>query len=451
MRARLVTTVVLALAPVLGACAGTTQSMSGIPTSTFGTRDVIIPNAPAGDTERRGIVDPARREEQKAPLTPQQSAAIAKQRREQATALWDRAVQTENRNPKSAAKAFRKIVDDYPDYERAAEAKFREGRAWYAAYEDNDAVEALQVYMRIAPVNPHLAEVEKLIYDSAKRGLTRKRGLLAVFKSDDIPLAALDFVARTFPAGAYADDALMTLGDYYLYDTDYATAALHYKELLLRYPDSEWSFKARLRLGDTYFARDQGDPYSAGFVDIDPREGLPAEQAKMFGAVLSAMDLARVQYETYLERMEADPARLAEYREDVAYARRRLQESRERLAAKDLDRGDWYAARGERSGAISYWRQATRWPDTRAGAAALGRLSSVGPTEATPRVPAPAPTVAPTDPRGTAPSPPPPTIAPRPQPVVPPTPAPSTPPTRRTYTTPPPPPPPPPPAWPGTR
>ena len=423
MLRRLVTASLLALGLALSSCAGTTSS---IPLEGIGQDVVDIPNAPAGDARARGAAAPAQQQEQR-----QYSSAelqrIATQRIQAANALWSRAEQIEPTNPEAAADLFEDIVDDYPETERAAESKFRQGRALYKAREYDDASQALQLYMRIAPVNPHLAEVEEIVYECGKAGLASNHGLFSIFKSDDAALESLQFVAQTFPAGSYADDALLALGDYMRRDEDYASAALHYKELLLRYPDSEWSFQARLRLGDSYLARDQGPPYHAGFVDVDPREGIPAEQAKMIAPVTSAVELAMEQYATYLERMDADPARRAEYGADVAYARRRLQECRERLAGKDLHRANWYSGCSERAGAISYWRQAAAWPDTRAGQMAQAQL------DAEARRPQGRPPV---------------TRPPVTQPPVPPQPvrrAPAMPPVQRTFPSPGTPPPPPPP------
>ena len=371
MLRRLATASLVALGLGFPACAGT---QTNIPFEGLGGDVVDIPNAPAGDARARGAAAPAQQEQRQ--YTSQELQRIAAQRLQAANALWCRAEQIEPRNPEAAADLFGDIVSDYPEYEKAAEAKFRQGRALFAAREYDDASEALQLYMRIAPVNPHLAEVEELIYESGKASLASRGGLFAIFQSDDAALESFQFVAQTFPAGNYADDSLMALGNYMFCDEDYASAALHYKELLLRYPDSEWSFQARLRLGDAYLARDQGLPYNAGFVDVDPREGIPAEQAKMIAPIVSAVELAMEQYEIYLERMEADPARRTEYAGDVARARNRLQECRERLAGKDLHRANWYSGCSERAGAISYWRQAAAWPDTRAGRQAQALLDA---------------------------------------------------------------------------
>lgn len=410
---RLLLTVTACLA--VSACAGVSTT-SDIPLEGLGNRDVVIPNAPVGDSIVRGVAAP-RSSKPSGPVTPEQMREIARTRLCAAKALWDRAERIEKQDPEKAADLFEDVFDDYPEYEKAAEAKFRQGRALFGAREYEDASAALQLYMRIVPVNPHLAEVEEIIFESGKRSIAGNTGILSIFRSDGAGLNALKYVAQTFTASEYADDALMLLGDYYRADEDYTTAALHYRELLLCFPDSEWSFKARLRLGDTYLDRDQGNSYSAGFVAIDPRERIPAEQAMMVGPVRSAVGLALAEYETFLERMDADPARKAEYAREVAYARQKRSECRERLAAKDLDRGNWYSGRGDHSAAVSYWREAARWDDTNAGRTAAARLAAAGtntrraaPVRARPppRPAAPLPLAPPQRPSAPPPPPPPP-------------------------------------------
>ena len=66
------------------------------------------------------------------------------------------------RNPGAAADVFEDIADDYPETPNAAEARYREGRARVRAGDWVDAYRALKSYMDVAPVNPHLAEVEEL-------------------------------------------------------------------------------------------------------------------------------------------------------------------------------------------------------------------------------------------------------------------------------------------------
>ncbi len=376
----------------LSACAGTTTPFDDVTGRRQGgdarMPSVPIPNATAGDAAARGEAGAGGPGVAAPPASQEQLRALARSRLQAAERAWDQAVRIEPANPSAAARLFETVVTRYPEYERAAEARFRQGKALYEGREYTDAIDALKKYMLIAPVNPHLAEVEEMLYESGRRTINRGKGPFGLFGSDAAGIAALEFVAETFPAGNYPDDALLALGNYYGHDEDYQTASLHFRELLIRYPDSEWSFRARIALADTYLARDAGTPYNAGFVMLDPREPVPAELAIQAGPVKQGVMLALEEYETFLARMDADPARRAEYADEIAYARRRAQEARERIASKLLDRADWYQRRGDMTGAITYWRLASGWTTTSAGRAAAARLGAAlpGPGSAPARV-----------------------------------------------------------------
>lgn len=396
--------------------------------------EVPMPNQVAGGNARDPGLRGRRREEPAPVLDPAAQAALLARRRATADRLWQEAEAT--RDPGTRAERFKRIGDQYPEVPRAAESRFREGQARVAAGEYTRANEALMEYMAIAPVNPHAAEVEELIYQGSLRDLNRGGGLLDLFRTDENALRGLEYVTRAFPAGRYGDDALLALARYHRDDGDPGTAALHYKELLRRFPDSEWSFAARLELADTYLARDAGDPYRAGFVEVDPRESVPDDPiAKAHaGPVRSALELALEHYELYLERIALDPGRRAEYAAQVAHAQAQAARARQRLAAKDRHVAAFYAARGDRDAAAAYERSAAAWL---ADAAPPGRRATPAPAVApAPTRPAPAPPAAP-PPRAT-PAPP---VRP-PQPAGAPGSGPLPPPV---------PPPPPPPAWPPTR
>ena len=91
------------------------------------------------------------------------------------------------------------LADDYPESPHAAEAMFRYGRARYRQGENREAIEALVAYMSSIPVNPHLGEVEEMLYTAAIRLLGSNTGIGKIFRNNDLSLNTLDFVAQTFP------------------------------------------------------------------------------------------------------------------------------------------------------------------------------------------------------------------------------------------------------------
>lgn len=320
------------------------QSPSAVSGGTRGGGRPAAPDPAAVKVEEDALAAKARAEAE---------AAKAAQARE-ADALWNRA--EARRDPEDAADDYRKLATDHKDSPRAEEARWRAAVKYFEAGEWSQCLAALDIYTKDFPVNPHLADAERMTYDAALRHYDEAHtGLSRIFKSDQASFDALASIVDRFPQGQYPDDALLTLGELYRRKEDYAVAALQYRNLLIRYPDSEWSFQARLRLGDVYLARDQGAPYHAGYVDLDPREPTnPAASASR--PVRSCVEAALVEYETFLERIAADPARRAEYASDVSYAQERVAECRRRLAEKDRAIAGFYGARGQGTAANAYER-----------------------------------------------------------------------------------------------
>lgn len=358
---------VLALCVLLGlpACSNVTgpelpEFMQGAGGG-LAARELNLPGQYVGSGDTAAATQ-GRAEDAPPPPNEAQLRALFEERNRQATALWNRAEAA--RGDAAKADIYETIADDFPEYPRAADARYREGLHLYRAGDWMDSIDALQAYMQIAPVNPNIPEVEEMIYRAALARLNSSGGLLSIFQDDGVALDALRYVAMTFPAGEYPDDALLTVGRYYQRDPEeLQRAMLYFKELLLRYPDSEWSFEARRALGETYALRDQGTPYHAGFVDRDPREEVPPDEAAQAhaGPVRSGLEMAAGEYDKYLERIERDPGRQAEYAAQVARVEEQRRRAREALAQKDLRTARWYAERGEQRAAEVYRRSARMW------------------------------------------------------------------------------------------
>ena len=294
--------------------------------------------------------------------TAEELSALAMTRRREGDALWARAEAAGTDEDK--ADLYDDLADDYPEHPNAAEARYRHGLYLYRDQEWASAFESFKEYMQIAPVNPHLADIEVMLFRSGNAYIAEDRGLFGVIGDDDTDgLEMLRYIALNFPAGNYADDSLLTLGRYYQADDEHQRAMLYYKELLLRYPDSEWSFEARRHLGETFASRDVGAPYHAGFVDRDPREQVPDDpKAEAHaGLVKSSLELALEQYDSYLERIRRDPGRQGEYAAQVASIEAERRRLREELARKDDGVAAWYASQGQTQAAETYRRSAARW------------------------------------------------------------------------------------------
>jgi TolA-binding protein len=346
-------------------------------------------------------------QEAPAPMDAQTLSRVAAERRQQADALWARAQAATSEDDK--ADLYDDVADDFPEYPNAAEARYRAGLHRYRAGDWTAAYESFKKYLEIAPVNPHLADLEAMIYRAGLAYIGQDHGILNIFHQPDTGLEMLRYVSVTFPAGSYADDALITLGRYYQHEVkEQDRAMLYFKELLQRYPDSEWSFEARRALAETYASRDQGRPYHAGFVDRDPREKVPDDpKAKAHaGPVKGALELALEQYDRYLERIRLDPGRQQEYARQVAQVQAERNRLREALAEKDDRVAAWYASQGQPRAAEVYRRSAARWRSGQTGTELPADTASASaPTGAPSPRPTPAPATATTIPTPTTPTP----------------------------------------------
>ncbi len=413
---------VLASIPLAaGACSGTGAS-SRVP--------LEMPNAVSGGTRGGGRPDSPsleRMAESEAIARADREKTAAEKRAEEqkrADDLWAAALRKQATDPEDAADDFKELAEKHKTSPHAEEAQWLAADGYFRAREWNDTIGVLEAYLKTNPVNPHLAEVERMLYESSIQVFAGARGISGIFRSRQRGYDGLKAIVERVPEGAYADDALLALGDQYVDEMDYETAALQYRNILLRYPDSEWSFRARLKLADAYLARDQGSAYHAGYIDIDPRTPV-TPQSSASRPVRSVVEAALEQYQAFLDRIAADPGRRAEYANEVVYAERKVAECRQRLADKDRSIAGWCASRGQANAAATYQRFATN--------AAEGRTWCSGmPAGASPR-PALAPAVVP--PATVAPPPP-------PSPVLPPSVLPPTapPPTAPPRTGPPPPP-----------
>ena len=443
----------LALAPPLAACTGGTGA--------FGHRDpdpsgqLYVPSQVSGGNRGGGRAPTPSAAKQQTEDQAQAERLAAKAEAEKAAAenkaenLWNQAQATPN--PSAAAKLYGKLSEDHKDSPHAEEATWLYAKYSYEAGDWTVAVTTLDKYLKAYPVNAHLRECEQILYQSSLNIFEAARGLKGIFKSDKKGYEGLNLVVERFPQGSYPDDALLALGDVYRRKDELPEACLAYRNLLLRYPDSEWSFQARLRLADTYLARDQGPDYNAGYVDLDPR-GPTTPQYAASRPIKPCVEAALDNYQTYIDRIEADPARCAEYGDTVAYATRQIENCRARMAAKAIHISNYYARAGRSDCAATYQKFAENattgrpWCEAIPSAPTGGSAVAPGPTPApaeTPPRPAEAPAVLLPPPPPAAPPPPavppapstpplPPVVVPPPQPVPP------------TYTPPPPRPPSPP-------
>ncbi len=313
---------------------------------TGGTRGGGRPDSPS--VERMNDSNAIAQADRDAKAAAEKEAKAAK-----AEALWNSAgAQAANNDFGDAADDYTKIADEHPDSIHAIEARYLAAVNFVADEDWNPAVAALMQYMTDFPVNPHLREVERMLFDSSIRVIDGATGFKGIFKSDQKGFEGLKAVVERFPEGDLPDDALMRLGPEYAKKDDDSDAALAYRELLMKYPNSEHALEARLRLADTYLSRDQGAAYHAGYVDLDPR-GPKSPQYAQGRPIVSCVESALATYRLFLteDRPRASAAQ-------IAYAEGMVSECQNRLAAKDRSISSYYAGKGDPIGASTYARRA---------------------------------------------------------------------------------------------
>ena len=400
-------------------------------------RPLQVPNAVSGGTRGGGrpeapSLERMHEEEAIAAEKKEQKAEVAAAARDaRAEALWADATARAQTAPGSAADEFAKIATDFKDSPHAEEARWREAEARFAVGDWFGAEAAAEKYLTDVPVNRHLAEAERIVYESSLEILRRTHGFAAIWKSNKRGFDGLRFLVDRMPEGVYADDALLALGDQYYAKEDWEKAAQSYKELLVRYPESPLRHVAHMKLGDAYLARDQGDAYHAGYVDVDPRS--PASpQYLMSRPVRSTVDAAVAQYQAFLDGIAQDPAAARTMGPEIERARTMLATSRSRLAAKYREAAAFYAARGMSTGAEANRRYADNveagrpWSDGVAAAVVPAAVPARAPLAAPPPAPPRWGPPAGTAPRPVSPPVPPPRVERRVEPafVVPPPPPP---------------------------
>ena len=414
---RLLTVSSWAAIPVtVGACSGsggnpripldTPNAVSG------GTRGGGRPEGPS--LERMAESERIAREEREKKAADERTAEAKR-----ADELWADALRKQATDPEDAADDFKELAEEHKTSPHAEEARWLAAEGYFRAQEWSDTIGVLIEYLKTNPVNPHLPDVERMLYESSVHVFEGARGFSGIFRSRKSGYDGLKAIVERVPQGTYADDALLALGDQYVDEEDYETAALQYRNLLLRYPDSEWSFRARLKLADAYLARDQGPAYHAGFVDVDPRTPV-TPQATATRPVRSVVEAAKEEYQAFLDRIAADPGRRAEYANEVAYAQRMVAECRSRLAAKNQVIADWCAGRGQAGAAECYQRFAQNEVEGRPWSAGMPAGAPGAPAPGTPPPPPPPPpSRPPPPPYSSPPAVAPPVLPPPPPPVLP--------------------------------
>lgn len=175
----------------------------------------------------------------------------------------------------------------------------------------------------------------------------------------------LDHMQIHFRNYSLADDALVSVADYYIADKDYESATETLKRLLAEYPRSEHMLWARFQFARTLWLQNQGPLYDERVL-IQSRRGFEdyVGTARLLGEA---------------ERQQAQ----------IGTAEQMVVRINERLAEKEYLIGRFYERTEAPRSALYYYRHCVRtYPDTKFAEASKKRAGEIEPLAAT-EAPAP--------------------------------------------------------------
>jgi outer membrane protein assembly factor BamD (BamD/ComL family) len=137
----------------------------------------------------------------------------------------------------------------------AGESAFLDEEYWNAFKYFKD----LQKWYR---ASQYLTTIADRYYQIGEAYLNRKPGIFGhLFTARGRGVQAMNHLITHFSHYKLADDAQMSIAEYYYEKEDYLAAADYYTELIKNYPASEWMGKAVFQLGMSYIKESKGHMY----------------------------------------------------------------------------------------------------------------------------------------------------------------------------------------------
>ena len=174
-------------------------------------------------------------------------------------------IEGNTRRARDLATAF---IDRYPNSPLQANAHLIRGDAYLAIGDEYEALFDYEEIARSFPSSPVFVTALEREYEIAiayANGMSRKLfGLFRIVPTDKEAQELLIRIQERLPGSRLAEQAGMTLADYYFRIRDLRMAAEAYDLFVENYPRSEDINKARLRLIYSYLADYRGPRYDAG-------------------------------------------------------------------------------------------------------------------------------------------------------------------------------------------
>ncbi len=149
---------------------------------------------------------------------------------------------------REASETFTALADNYPASRYAAEAVFRSGEALFnltnrgsGAEKDAALQECMQIYDRVAADFSYSEYADDALYNKAWALITMEQ------KEAAVPL--FERIVAEYPSGRYGPQSQFTLGDYYYGLKDYANATASYERFLELFPAENLEGRDRQLVG----------------------------------------------------------------------------------------------------------------------------------------------------------------------------------------------------------
>ena len=241
-------------------------------------------------------------------------------------------------------------IDTSESKEERAEAAWVAGEASLAEGRHREAFLNYRYILENAPWHDRIGDIEDRLLVIGDAFLNDEQYGGTFFDDRGRGVEALETLQAHFRRSENADDALLTVADYFARDDvrEYIEAALSYEQLVNEYPESEWVEKALWQMGHVRLKAAQGAQYD--------RDDLLRAKAALVRSV------------------EAHPRGMFVQRalEDIAVVD-------EALARSEVLVADFYASRGQEDGEVLRLANAALiYPETASGKEAIARLQAAG-------------------------------------------------------------------------
>ncbi|MFH1478673.1 MAG: outer membrane protein assembly factor BamD [Candidatus Omnitrophota bacterium] len=158
------------------------------------------------------------------------------------------------KNYKGALREFKKLLKYYPLSKQAPTAQYYLGRVMQ---DTGNVYDAFKAYQKVIDLYPHTEFVDEVIERQFNIGLEffsgRKYNVLGPLKvpAKDKAIEIFKMVFENAPYGKYADISIFNAGISYKDIEDYQNAIIMFKDLIDKYPNSEYVDKARYYLAES--------------------------------------------------------------------------------------------------------------------------------------------------------------------------------------------------------